>query len=92
MAVEYRPLKDYIVVERAIDKGTVVLPEKSDPASDEVFRVLAVGPGREGSVMDVSEGDLVCIVGYINTFNYKGTKAILARAAEVIAVVEEKEE
>jgi co-chaperonin GroES (HSP10) len=82
--MKHEPQKDYMIVERVeVPKG-IILPEGNEPTSDEIFRVLKVGPGDGDYKPSIKKGDLVAIVGYINTVTYKGEKLILARAKDVI--------
>ena len=88
--IKFEPVKDFIVIERLIGKGSkVVLPDSSEPVSDDIFEVLEVGPGDQDHEQFLKVGDIICLTGYINTFSYKGVKAILARARDVLAVVRE---
>ena len=90
------PQKDYMVVERIIapKSGSLVLPETSEPTSDELFKVLDVGPGDYDYELKsyltplVQKGDIVALVGYITVVSYKGEKVTLAKARDVIAKVE----
>ena len=90
-----KPQKDYMIVERYIQtKSNLVLPDDQQPSSDEIFKVVTLGPGidkkiatEEGEyVMDIKEGDLIFIVGYITKLNYNGKTYLLARAKDVVAV------
>jgi co-chaperonin GroES (HSP10) len=88
--IKFVPIKDFILLERAMTKGSaLVMPDKSEPVSDDIFEVLAVGPGDEEHPMFLNVGDKICLTGYINTFSYKGEKAILGRARDVMAVIHE---
>lgn len=88
--IKFEPIKDFIRVERAIDKGSkLVMPDQVQATSDDVFRVLAVGPGDDEHPMFLKAGDLICIVGYINPFSYKGENVILARARDVMCLIKE---
>ena len=87
--VKFEPLKDFVVVERAITSKALVMPDSSEPTCDEIFRVISVGPGDEEHPQFLKVGDLICLVGYINTLTYKGTKVILARARDVMSIVKE---
>jgi len=83
--IKFKPTRDYMLVERAITTKNIIMPEKQEPNETEIFRVLDVGPGEKS----VKVGDLVCILGYITTYTYKGTKGIIARVKDVTAKIEE---
>jgi co-chaperonin GroES (HSP10) len=87
--MKFQPQKDYIIIERAVQAKGIVLPDKAEPVSDDVFYVVKVGPGTKEDPQTVKAGDLVCIVGYINTFSYKGEKVILARARDIVCTIKE---
>jgi co-chaperonin GroES (HSP10) len=88
--IVFEPLQDYIVIERDMARGSkIALPDASEPASDDIFAVIRVGPGTEDNPQFLKPGDKVCLTGYINTFSFKGEKAILGRARDVIALVKE---
>lgn len=88
--IKFEPIKDFLVLERASTKGSVIaLPDASEPASDDIFEVMRVGPGIEDYPMFLKVGDKVCLTGYITTFTYKGVKAILGRARDVMAIITE---
>ena len=88
--IEFEPIKDFIVIERASTKGSrIALPDASEPASDDIFEVIRVGPGDDEHPMFLKPGDKVALTGYINTFTYKGVKAVLGRARDVMAVIHE---
>ena len=88
--IEFEPIKDFLLMERAATKGSrIALPDASEPVSDDIFVVIKVGPGDEDHPQFLEPGDKVCLTGYINTFSYKGVKAVLGRARDVMAVVHE---
>ena len=89
--IKFVPIKDFILIERAMTKGTaLVMPDKAEPVSDDIFEVIAVGPGDETNPQFLKVGDKICLTGYINTFSYKGEKAILGRARDVMAIIKEE--
>jgi chaperonin GroES len=90
MNISFKPVKDMIVIEKAAESKGIIFPDSSkEPVSDDVFYVVAVGPGTLDDPMTVEVGDLICLVGYINTFRYKGEKVVLARAKDVVAIIKE---
>jgi co-chaperonin GroES (HSP10) len=87
------PLKDFVVVKKLQfqdKKAGIIMPESrreaAEPESDDIFEVLAKGPDKD---VDVKVGDKVAIVGYLQHIKYKGEKATLARARDVICVVKD---
>ena len=89
--IVYEPLKDFIVIERAVAKGSkVVIPGSSEPASDDIFEVIKVGPGDDEHPQFLKPGELICLIGYINTFSFKGEKVILGRARDVMCIIKEE--
>jgi co-chaperonin GroES (HSP10) len=84
---KFEPQGDWIIIERASQSKALVIPDKAEPVSDDVFQV--VGVGYEAVNKSVKCGDLVCIVGYINTFSYKGEKVILAKASDIVCKIKE---
>ena len=89
--IKFQPVKDYIILERSISrKSALVMPDKADPVSDDIFEITAVGPGDQDNPQVYKVGDTICLIGYINTFSYKGEKVILARARDVAALVLEE--
>jgi co-chaperonin GroES (HSP10) len=87
--ITFNPTRDYIVIERAVQAKGIVIPDKAEPVSDDVFYVVKVGPGTKDEPQLCKKGDLICLVGYINTFSYKGEKVILARSRDVICKINE---
>jgi co-chaperonin GroES (HSP10) len=89
--IEFVPLSDYIVVERAMTKGSAIqMPDNAEPVSDDIFVVVKAGPGDDSNPQKVKVGDKVCLTGYINMFSYKGAKCILGRGRDVVAIVKEE--
>jgi co-chaperonin GroES (HSP10) len=88
--VKFQPCSDYIIIERAVQAKGIVLPDKAEPVSDDVFYVVSVGPGTKDDPQRCKPKDLICLVGYINTFSYKGEKVILARSRDVVCKIEEE--
>lgn len=82
----YKPLKDYMIVKRWVDKSSLI-HIASDLKEDDVFEVIDVGPGIDGETPDVQPGDLVAIVGYLNHVKFKGETVTLARAKDAIVVL-----
>ena len=88
--IEFIPVKDFLVLERALAKDSrIALPEASEAVSDDIFEVVRVGPGSEDYPQFLKVGDKICLTGYISTFSYKGVKVILGRARDVMAVITE---
>ena len=88
--IVFEPIKDFLVLERAMAKGSkIALPDQSEPSSDDIFIIVRCGPGTEDYPMLLKPGDVVCLTGYINTFTYKGEKVILGRARDIMAVITE---
>jgi len=85
--IRFKPVNDYILIEKAAKPSKIRLPDTSEPVSDDIFEVMDVGPGTDDYPQTLKIGDLVCLTGYINTFSFEGTKAILGRARDVLAVV-----
>ena len=84
--MNYEPQKGWMIVEREMapkKSSGLVLPEISDPTSDEVFRVIKVNDFEIGH-LKLKKGDLVALMGYIQSISYKGEKIILARQKDVI--------
>jgi co-chaperonin GroES (HSP10) len=89
--IEFVPIKDFILLERAMTKGSkIMMPDKAEPVSDDIFEVIAVGPGDSEHNQFLKVGDVICLTGYINTFSYKGVKAILGRARDVMAIIKDE--
>ena len=88
--IEFEPIKDFIVLEKASTKGSrIALPDATETSSDDIFEVTRVGPGTDDYPMFLKVGDKVCLTGYINTFTYKGVKAVLGRARDIMAIIHE---
>ena len=88
--IRFEPVKDFIVIERVSSKNSrVLLPENSEPASDDIFEVILAGPGDQDHEQFLKVGDIVCLTGYITSFSYKNKKVVLARARDVMAIVKE---
>jgi len=88
--IEFEPIKDFLVLERASTKGSrIAIPDAAEASSDDIFVVIRVGPGDSEHNQFLKAGDLICLTGYITTFSYKGEKVILGRARDVMAVIHE---
>ncbi len=85
------PVKDYILIEPAYKPKSLVMPSSTEPVSDEVFRVTAVGPGDEDNKQFLKVGDLVCLQGYITKYKYDDEVAIVGRARDVMCIIKEEE-
>ena len=84
--IRFNPVKDNIVIERVSQSKGIVIPDKVDPVSDDVFVVVSTGP----DCLRVKPNDMVCIVGYINTFSHKGMKTIIAKESDVVCIITEE--
>jgi hypothetical protein len=83
--VEFLPARDMLLV-RKVEEYVPLVVANTDPTGEEVFEVLAQGP-EVGT--ECTKGDYVCIVGYLHTVKFKGVKALLTRAKDVICIVKE---
>jgi co-chaperonin GroES (HSP10) len=83
---KFNPVKDNIVIEKVSQSKSIMLPQ-TEAVSDDVFTVTSVGP----DCTRIKSGDMVCIVGYINTFSHKGIKTIIAKESDVVCVITEEE-
>jgi co-chaperonin GroES (HSP10) len=88
----HRPLKDYLIVRKWIDKKLRIILDGVAAKEDDVFEVLQVGPGTDDYKPDVKKGDLIAVVGYMNKVHFQGEEFILVRARDAIVVLEKGKE
>ncbi len=87
-----KPLHDHILVERieaeTKTKGGIIIP---DTAQEKPLRgyVLFVGPGKEGNLMTVAEGDAVLYGRYSgHTFKHGDQEYVVMREEEIFCIVD----
>jgi chaperonin GroES len=94
--VKIRPLSDRVVMEREESEavlGGIILPDAAKE-KQEIARIVAVGPGKTDEkgvthALEVKVGDRVLIEKYsAQEVVVDGTDYIIARASEILAIVE----
>ena len=86
-----KPINDRVVVKPAPaeekTKGGIIIP---DTAKEKPQRghVVAVGPGKEGNLMNVSVGDVVLYGKYAGTeLHHEGTDYLIMREDDILVVL-----
>lgn len=86
-----KPINDRVVVKPADaeekTEGGIIIPDtaKEKPQRGEV---VAVGPGKEGNLMTVAEGDIVLYGKYAGTeFQYKGEDYLVMREDDILIIL-----
>lgn len=90
--MDFEPLKDFLLVERALikDYKNLVLPEEQTVSDTEVFVVIKKGPGDPDYPTGfINVGDMIAVVGYLNAVSYKGEKVLFVRARDVMTKIKE---
>lgn len=87
-----KPINDRVVVKPAPadtkTKGGIIIPDtaKEKPQRGEV---VAVGPGKEGNLMNVAIGDIVLYGKYAGQeLNYGGEDYLIMREDDILVVLE----
>lgn len=88
-----KPINDRVVVKPAPaeekTKGGIIIPDtaKEKPQKGEV---IAVGPGKDGNLMTVREGDIVLYGKYAGQeLTYKGEDYLIMREDDILVVLED---
>ena len=86
-----KPINDRVVVKPAPAEektsGGIIIPDtaKEKPQRGEV---VAVGPGKDGSLMTVQAGDTVLYGKYAGTeLNYEGEDYIIMREDDILVIL-----
>jgi chaperonin GroES len=89
--MKMKPINDRVVVKPASaeekTKGGIIIPDtaKEKPQRGEV---VAVGPGKDGNLMTVQEGDIVLYGKYAGQeLNYEGEDYIIMREDDILVVL-----
>ncbi len=89
--MKMKPINDRVVVRPASaeekTKGGIIIPDtaKEKPQRGEV---VAVGPGKDGNLMTVQEGDVVLYGKYAGQeLNYEGEDYIIMREDDILVVL-----
>ena len=87
-----KPINDRIVVKPAPadekTRGGIIIPDtaKEKPQRGEV---VAVGPGKDGNLMTVTNGDIVLYGKYAGTeLNYEGVDYLIMREDDVLVILD----
>lgn len=86
-----KPINDRVVVKPAPaeekTKGGIIIPDtaKEKPQRGEV---IAIGPGKDGNLMTVSEGDIVLYGKYAGQeLNYEGEDYLIMREDDILVIL-----
>ncbi len=86
-----KPVNDRVVVRPADaeekTEGGIIIPDtaKEKPQRGEV---VAVGPGKDGNLMTVAEGDIVLYGKYAGTeFQFEGTDYLVMREDDILIIL-----
>jgi len=86
-----KPINDRVVVKPAEaeekTEGGIIIPDtaKEKPQRGEV---VAVGPGKDGNLMTVAEGDVVLYGKYAGTeFHHKGMDYLVMREDDILIIL-----
>ena len=86
-----KPINDRVVIKPAPAEektaGGIIIPDtaKEKPQRGEV---VAVGPGKDGNLMTVQEGDIVLYGKYAGQeLNYQGNDYIIMREDDILVVL-----
>jgi len=89
--MKMKPINDRVVVKPAgaeeKTKGGIIIPDtaKEKPQRGEV---VAVGPGKDGNLMNVQAGDIVLYGKYAGQeLNYEGEDYIIMREDDILVVL-----
>lgn len=87
-----KPINDRVVVKPAPadekTKGGIIIPDtaKEKPQRGEV---VAVGPGKDGNLMTVTEGDIVLYGKYAGQeLSYEGEDFLIMREDDILIVLD----
>ncbi len=87
-----KPINDRVVVKPAQadekTKGGIIIPDtaKEKPQRGEV---VAVGPGKDGNLMTVQEGDIVLYGKYSGQeLNYDGQDYLIMREDDILVILD----
>lgn len=87
-----RPINDRVVVKTAPaeekTKGGIIIP---DTAKEKPLRgeVVAVGPGKEGNLMNVAVGDIVLYGKYAGQeLDYQGQTYLIMREDDILVILD----
>lgn len=87
-----KPINDRVVVilypAEDKTKGGIIIPDtaKEKPLKGEV---IAVGPGKEGNLMSVAEGDVVLYGKYAGQeFSYDGNDYLIMREDDILIILD----
>lgn len=87
-----KPINDRVVIKPAPaeekTKGGIIIPDtaKEKPQRGEV---VAVGPGKDGNLMTVQEGDIVLYGKYAGQeLNYDGQDYLIVREDDILVVLD----
>lgn len=87
-----KPINDRVVVKPAPadekTKGGIIIPDtaKEKPQRGEV---VAVGPGKDGNLMTVTEGDIVLYGKYAGQeLSYEGTDYLIMREDDILVILD----
>lgn len=86
-----KPINDRVVIKPAsaeeTTKGGIIIPDtaKEKPQRGEV---VAVGPGKDGNLMTVAEGDIVLYGKYAGQeINYEGVDYLIMREDDILIIL-----
>ena len=86
-----KPINDRVVVKPAQaeekTRGGIIIPDtaKEKPQKGEV---VAVGPGKDGNLMTVKEGDIVLYGKYSGQeINYNGEDYMIMREDDILVII-----
>ena len=87
-----KPINDRVVIKPAPaeekTKGGIIIPDtaKEKPQRGEV---VAVGPGKDGNLMTVQEGDIVLYGKYAGQeLNYDGQDYLIMREDDILVILD----
>lgn len=87
-----KPINDRVVIKPAPaeekTKGGIIIPDtaKEKPQRGEV---VAVGPGKDGNLMTVQEGDIVLYGKYTGQeLNYEGQDYLILREDDILVILD----
>lgn len=90
--MKMKPINDRVVIKPAPaeekTKGGIIIPDtaKEKPQRGEV---VAVGPGKDGNLMTVQEGDIVLYGKYAGQeLNYDGQDYLIVREDDILVVLD----
>lgn len=90
--MKMKPINDRVVIKPASaeekTKGGIIIP---DTAKEKPQRgtVVAVGPGKDGNLMTVQEGDTVLYGKYAGQeLNYEGQDYLIVREDDILVILD----